>query len=85
MIKDDQGGTRNPYKYRNVTKQYAMDDKIIERCKTYEKQYMQKDLDRSRSRQVAIEQKLTSMDRTAIKHTETSSMNQESIKKLLRM
>ena len=38
MIKDDQGGTRNPYKCMNVMKQDAMDDKIIERCKTYEKQ-----------------------------------------------
>ena len=33
MIKDDQGGTRNPYKCMNVMKQDAMDDKIIERCK----------------------------------------------------
>ena len=37
MIKDDQGGTRNPYKCMNVMKQDAMDDKIIERCKTCEK------------------------------------------------
>ena len=33
MIKDDQEGTRNPYKCMNVMKQYAMDDKIKERCK----------------------------------------------------
>ena len=32
----------------NVMKQDAMDDKITERCKTYEKQCMQEDLDRSR-------------------------------------
>ena len=32
----------------NVMKQDVMDDKITERCKTYEKQYMQEDLDRSR-------------------------------------
>ena len=37
MIKDDQGGTRNPYKYMNVMKQDAMDDKIIEGRKTCEK------------------------------------------------
>ena len=41
MIKDDQGGTRNPYKCMNVIKQDAMDDKIIERCKTCEKQISQ--------------------------------------------
>ena len=33
MIKDGQGGTRNPYKCMNVVKQYAMDDKTKERCK----------------------------------------------------
>ena len=49
MIKDDQVGTRNPYKCMNVMKQYAMDDKIIERCKTCEKQCMQEELNRSRS------------------------------------
>ena len=49
MIKDDQGGTRNPYKCMNVMKQVSMDDKIKERCKTCEKQCMQKDLDKSRS------------------------------------
>ena len=48
MIKDDQGGTKNPYKCMNVMKQDAMDDKTIERCKTCEKQCMQEDLDRSR-------------------------------------
>ena len=41
MIKDDQGGTRNPYKRMIVMKQDAMDDKIIERCKTCEKQISQ--------------------------------------------
>ena len=43
MIKDDQGGIRNPYKCMNVRKQYAMNDKIIERCKTYEKQISQQE------------------------------------------
>ena len=38
MIKDDKGGTRNTYKCMNVMKQVVMDDKIIERCKTCEKQ-----------------------------------------------
>ena len=37
MINDDQGGIRNPYKCMNVMNQYAMNDKIIERCKTCEK------------------------------------------------
>lgn len=68
----------------NVMKQDAMDDKIKERCKTCEKQCMQEDLDRSRSYRVAIEHKLTSMDRTAIEQTESFSMDQESIKKLSR-
>ena len=49
-------------------KQDAMDDKITERCKTCEKQCMQEDLDKSRSCQVVIEQKPTSMDRTTIEH-----------------
>ena len=43
MIKDDQGGTRNPYKCMNVMKQYAMDDKIIKGCKTCEKQISQQE------------------------------------------
>ena len=45
MIKDEQGGTKNPYKCNNVMKEDAMDDKITERCKTCEKQCMQEDLD----------------------------------------
>ena len=48
MIKDDQGGIRNPYKCVNVMNKDAMDDKIKERCKTCEKQCMQEDLDQSR-------------------------------------
>ena len=43
MIKDDQGGTRNPYKCMNVKKQDAMDDKIIEGWKTCEKQIFQQE------------------------------------------
>ena len=42
------GVQRNPYKCINVMKQDAMDDKIIERCKTCEKQRMQEGLDGSR-------------------------------------
>ena len=45
-----------------------MDDKIIERCKTSEKQCMQEGLNRSRSCWAAIKQKPTSMDRIAIEH-----------------
>ena len=63
MIKDDQGGTRNPYKFMNIMKQDAIDDKIRERCRTCEKQCMQEGLDRSRSCRAAIEQKPTLMDR----------------------
>ena len=48
-----------------VMEQNAMDDKIIERCKTCKKQCMQEDLNKSRSCRAAIEQ--TSMDRTTIK------------------
>ena len=55
MIKDDQRDTRNPYECMNVMKQDAMDDKIKERCKTCEKQCIQKDLDRLRSCRAAIE------------------------------
>ena len=84
MIKGDQGGTRNPYKCMNVMKQDAMDDKIKERCKTCEKQCMQEDLNRSRSCRVAIEQKPTSMDRTAIEQIESVSMDRESVEKLSR-
>ena len=43
MIKDDQGGIRNPYKCMNVMKQDSMDDKIIEWCKTCEKQIFQQE------------------------------------------
>ena len=47
-------------------KQDAMDDKIIERCKTCEKQCMQEGLDRSRSCGVAIKQRPTLMDRESV-------------------
>ena len=50
----------------NLMKQDAMNDKIIERCKTCEKQCMQDDFDRSRSCREVIEQKPTSMDWIAI-------------------
>ena len=43
MIKDDQGGIRNPYKCMNVMKQDAMDDKITEGWKTCEKQIFQQE------------------------------------------
>ena len=56
MIKDDQEGTRNPYKCINVMKQDAIDDKIRERCKTCEKQCMQENLDGSRSVEILSSQ-----------------------------
>ena len=68
----------------NVMKQDAMDDKIKERCKTCEKQCMQEDLDRSRSCRVAIEQKLTLMDRTAIEHLSSRHKVSRWIKNLSR-
>ena len=43
MIKDDQGGTRNPYKCINVMKQDAVDDKIKDECKICEKQISQQE------------------------------------------
>ena len=43
IIKDDQGGTRNPYKCINVMKQDVMDDKIKEGWKTCEKQISQQE------------------------------------------
>ena len=43
MIKDDQGGTRNPYKCMNVMKQDALDDKIKEGCKTCKKDISQQE------------------------------------------
>ena len=84
MIKDDQGGTKNSYKCMNVMKQDAMDDKINEICKTCEKQCMQEDLDRSRSCRVAIEQKLTLMDRTAFEHLSSRQKVSRWIKNLSR-
>ena len=59
MIK---GGTRNPYKCLNVVKQDAIDDKIIEICKTCENQCIPEGLDRSRRCRAAIEQKPISID-----------------------
>ena len=55
----------------NVVKQDAIDVKIIERCKTCEKQCMQEDLDRSRScqdeqKQFFKEEK--NIDKKAIEH-----------------
>ena len=46
----------------NVMKQDAMDDKIIERCKTCEKWCMQEGLDRLRSCRTAIERKPRNLD-----------------------
>ena len=46
----------------NVMKQDATDDKIIERCKTCEKQCIQEGLDRLSSCWDSIEKKPTSMD-----------------------
>ena len=66
MIKDDQGGTRNPYKCMNAMKQDAMNNRIKERCKTCEKQCMQEDLDRLRSRRAAIKRKPKNLDGSRI-------------------
>ena len=80
MIKDDHGSTKNPYKYMNVMKQDAMDDKIKERCKTCEKQCMQEDLNRSsRSQSRQIEQ-LLSICRADRKFLDGSRICREAIK-----
>ena len=68
MIKVDQGSTRNSYKSMNVMKQDAIDDKIIEICKTCEKQCIQKGPNRSRSCRVTIGQKPTLMDREFVEN-----------------
>ena len=85
MIKDDQGGTRNPYKCMNVMKQVSMDDKIKERCKTCEKQCMQLDLDRSGSCRAEANLDGLNSYQASIEQTESFSMDRESIEKLLRM
>ena len=41
--KDDQGGTRNPYKCMNVMNKDTMDDKIKERCIACEKKISQQE------------------------------------------
>ena len=79
MIKDDQGGTRNPYKCMNVMKQDAMDDKRKERCKTCEKQCMQKkiSIDREVSRYYRVEANLdrSTSYRASIEGTESFLIN----------
>ena len=52
----------------NVMKQDTMDNKIIEICKTCEKQCIQKGPNRSRSCRAAIEQKPTLMDREFVEN-----------------
>ena len=47
-------------------KQDAMNDKIKERCKTYEKQFMQKGLDKSKSCRDVIKRKPKRLDRSMI-------------------
>ena len=74
----------------NVMKQDAMDDKINERCKTCEKQCMQKDLNWSRGVKMLSSQpqwieKLSRSCREAIEETKTFSMDREAVKKLLRL
>ena len=84
MIKDDQGGTRNPYKCMNVMKQDTMDDKIKERCKTCEKQCMQEDLDRSSSYRAEANLDRSRICRGFIGQTESFLMDLESVEKLSR-
>ena len=84
MIKNDQGGTRNPYKCMNVMKQDAMDDKIKERCKTCEKQCMQEDLNRLRSCQAEANLDRSNSYRASIEQIESVSMDWESVEKLSR-
>ena len=68
----------------NVMKQDAMDDKIIERCKTCKKQCMQEDLDRLRSCQAEANLDGSNSYRASIEQTKSFSMDRESVEKLSR-
>ena len=81
MIKDDQGGTRNPYKFMNIMKQDAIDDKIRERCRTCEKKCMQEGLDRSSSYQAEANLDGSRICWRSIGQTESFLMDWESIEK----
>ena len=85
MIKDDQGGTNNPYKCMNVMKQDAMDEKIKERCKTCEKQYMQEDFDRLRSYWAKANLDGSNSYWEAIEGTESFSINRLSYREVSRL
>ena len=65
-------------------KQDVTDDKIKERCKTYEKQYMQEDLNRLRSCQAEANLDGLNSYRTSIEQIESVSMDRESVEKLSR-
>ena len=88
MIKDDQRGTKNPYKCMNVMKQNVMDNKRKERCKTCEKQCMQKkiSMDREVSRYYRAKANLdrSTSYRASIEQIESVSMDRKSIEKLSR-
>ena len=83
-IKMIKGGTRNPYKCLNVMKQDAIDDKIIEICKTCENQCIPEGLDRSRRCRAAIEQKPISIDWESVEDLLTRQKISRWIKKLSR-
>ena len=68
----------------NVMKQDAMDDKIIERCKTREKKCMQDDLDRSRSYWAEANLDGSRICRGSIGQIESFSMDREFVEKLSR-
>ena len=69
----------------NVMKQDATDDKIKERCKTCEKQCMQKDLDKSRSYRAKVNLDGSRICRGSINQTESFSMDRESVEQLSRL
>ena len=63
----------------NVMKKDAMDDKIKERCKTCEKQYMQEDLDKLRSYRVEANLDGLRICQGFINQIESFSMDWEAI------
>ena len=69
----------------NVMKQDAMDDKITKICKTCEKQFIQEDLDRSRSYWAEAHLDGLNSYRASIEQTKAFLIDRESFEKLSRM
>ena len=86
MIKDDQGGTKNPYKCTNVMNKDAMDDKIKERCKTFEKNACKRiSINREVSRSYRANLDGSNSYREAIEGTGTFLIDPPSYREVLRL